>query len=401
MRKLYTLLILLILQFANPLGAVPGDTLRGLSDQAFASLLTCGPGDEFYESFGHTAVRICDSTNHIDIVFNYGCFDFTVRHFYLKFAKGQLDYCVVAQPFGEFMFEYQYFKRAVWEQRLRLKKNELEQLFSDLLVNAQPENMYYKYDFFRDNCATRVRDRIEQALDGRQLARSLYPVEDHTYRDLIYKHTEGSLLWWRLGVDLLLGCHCDMRMTTGQYTFIPLDLMTQYDTCKIRYADAIKKASASETLANPSVQLLTDQRKTPDTSISPTLCFWVLFALIVSLTVVSRYKGWRLYWLDGVLYCIAGAVSLLLLFLWFGSDHWCCKNNLNLLWANPLFLWLLFRLRHRDLVVTLIIGCILLVFLAGWPLWPQHFNIAVLPISLTLFVRLIDKILVYRKHNNS
>ncbi len=401
MKKLHTIFILLLLQIVNFVGATPQDTIRGLSDGAFASLLTCGPGSEFYESFSHTAIRVCDTNNHIDIVFNYGCFDFAEPHFYFKFAKGQLDYCVVAQSFDEFMFEYQYYKRAVWEQRLHLKHKELEQLFSDLLVNAQPENMYYKYDFFRDNCATRVRDKIEQSLDGRTLRRSEYPTESRSYRDLLYKHTEGTLLWWRLGVDLLLGSNCDMRMTTLQYTFIPLELMTQYDTCRVVYTSSGEMDSTVETLTDPAVQLLTDRRDPPRKNVSPTLCFWMLFAIVVLLTFISRRNEWKIYWLDGILFAIVGILSLVLLFLWFGSDHWCCEANLNLIWANPLYLWLLFRLRHSNMVIVLILGCTLFAFFVGWAMWPQHFNAAVLPITLTLAVRLADRFIDMRKYKTS
>ncbi len=392
MRKLHTLFILLLLQITNFVGATPPDTIRGLSDGAFASLLTCGPGDEFYESFGHTAIRVCDTNNHIDIVFNYGCFDFAEPHFYLKFAKGRLNYFVMKSTFDDFMLEYRYFKRAVWEQRLRLEKDELERLFAALLENTEPENMYYQYDLFLDNCATRVHNMINNALSPERKMQFGKPKQATTYRDLIHKYTEETLLWWRLGVDLLLGCETDRTMKTTEYMYIPMEMMTIYDTTLM---------SDGKPLAENAVQLLTDSRATAKKSVSPTLCFWMLFAIVVLLTFISRRNEWKIYWLDGILFAIVGILSLVLLFLWFGSDHWCCEANLNLIWANPLYLWLLFRLRHSNMVIVLILGCTLFAFFVGWAMWPQHFNAAVLPITLTLAVRLVDRFIDMRKYKTS
>lgn len=389
MRKGYILLILLVLHWLPVQGQRILQDVGPLSDSAFASILTCGPGDEMYESFGHTALRVCDSTQGLDVVFNYGTFDFDEPHFYLRFARGMLKYCVEAQRFNDFKFEYQYFGRAVWEQRLLLTKSELDRLFAALRENAKPENRYYKYDFFRDNCATRVRDIIEASLEGRTFVRDDYPDEAVSYRDLLYKYTDSTLMWWRLGLDLVLGANCDRTMTTGQYMYVPVEMMVQYDTAL---------ASDGLRMAEPAVQLLPEMRTPVKSAVSPTLCFWMLFAAVLLLTLIARRNGWRLCWLDGILFGSAFAVSLLLLFLWLCSDHWCAETNLNLLWANPLYILILLRLRRHNRTIALIIGCILIVALMGWFLWPQHFNAAVLPIMLTLALRLADRFFSRRKY---
>lgn len=375
-KRHFILLILLLLGFAPAYAA--SDTPK-LDSTAYASVLTCGPGDELYETFGHSALRIVDSANGIDAVFNYGMFSFGEPHFYLKFFRGQLNYYVCAMSFGDFMLEYDYCGRSVFEQRLKLSSDELQVLFDTLCRNVLPENRYYKYDFFRDNCATRVRDIIETSLAGRSFVKYDVQVPATSFRDLIYKYTDSTLLWWRFGIDLLLGARCDAAMTTGQYMYIPMEMMTQYDTSLL--ADGT-------TLAERAVQLIPDKRTPMPKSVSPTMCFWVLFAIVLALSLLGHRKVWKLYWLDGVIYAAVGIVSLVLMYLWFFSDHWCAKMNLNLIWANPLFLWLLVRLRRNNTVVALIIGAILLVFLAGACFLPQHFNSAVLPIALTLAVRL-------------
>lgn len=391
MKKLFISLIVVLLVHANAWSQKRCDTLRApmLSDSAFASVLTCGPGNRLYESFGHSALRICDSASNIDLVFNYGTFDFDEPFFYLKFAKGRLNYCLAVQSFNSFMFEYDYFGRAVWEQRLRLSKSELERLFTIVYVNAQPENRYYKYDFFHDNCATRVRDVIERSLIDRRAENDNYPDEEVSYRDLIYKYTEGTLLWWRLGNDLLLGRNCDGIMTKAQYMYIPMEMMSQYDTLQ---------TSDGNRLAEPAVQILPEKRDPATKSVSPTMCFWMLFTVVLLLTLIARRNEWKLYWLDIILFSVTVAVSLLLIFLWAFSDHWCAKENLNILWANPLFIILLLRIRHYNPVISLVIFCILLCMLIGWSLWPQNFNPAVLPIALTLVLRLLDRYLNKKKY---
>ena len=166
-------------------------------------------------------------------------------------------------------------------------------------------------------------------------------------------------------------------------------MMTQYDTTL---------TADGTTLAEPAIQLLTDKRVPAKKSLSPTLCFWLFFAFVVLLTLFARRNRWKLYWFDGIIYTAVSIVSLLLIYLWFFSDHWCTKDNFNLMWANPLYIWLLVRLRHSDTLVTIIIGLILLTFLVGFAMWPQQINSAVLPIALTLAVRLIDRFTDKKKY---
>ena len=129
-----------------------------LSPSAQVSIITCAPGDELYSIFGHSAIRVNDSINQIDLVFNYGTFDFDTPNFYLKFMRGKLNYMLSMAPYDRFLFEYVYYKRSVWEQVLDLSEVEKNNLFQALIINAEPEHRNYHYHFFFDNCATRIRD---------------------------------------------------------------------------------------------------------------------------------------------------------------------------------------------------------------------------------------------------
>ena len=365
-------------------------TLPHLSDSAYAAVLTCGAGDEFYTSFGHSALRICDSTQDLDLVYNYGTFDFDIPHFYWTFACGNLNYCLSRSTFDEFLFTYGYEGRAVWQQQLRLSPQEVNNLFYMLENNYLPDYRYYLYDFFRDNCATRVRDMVANSLCHRTLSPEQVTDTNLTYRNLLYRSTERTLLWWRFGVDLCLGQRCDHRCSNYEYMFSPLEMMAQFDTLTV--------SDTHQPLAEPA-QLILSETRTPDfPSVSPTLTFWLVFFVVILLTFLGWNKGWRLRWLDIILFLLPFLISLLVIFLWAVSSHYCAKVNLNILWASPLFLYFLIRLRKSSnwIVLLQILMLLWAIVMTLAPL-PQQLNAAILPISLTLIIRLIAQ-LRHREH---
>lgn len=356
-----------------------------LGDSAFASVITCGAGNEFYTTFGHSGIRICDSTQDIDVVYNYGTFDFGIPHFYWTFACGRLDYSLSRGSFQNFLFEYAYEGRAVWEQRLRLNNQEVNNLFVLLETNYLPEYRYYKYDFFRDNCATRVRDMVRDCLCHRTLSEEVTTDTNLTYRNHIYRSTETTLLWWRLGVDIALGQRCDHRCSNYEYMFSPIEMMHQLDTMKV--------SDTHQPLVDPAQMLLAETREPVSRSINPALLMWLLFAIINLLTIFQWLKGWRLGWLDTILFILPFLISILVIFLWFFTNHYCTKPNFNILWASPLFIY--FAIKHRKsnkwvIAVQLLILFAAMVMTLG-PL-PQQLNIAILPICLILAVRLISQL---------
>lgn len=377
-------LLLLALLLAAPM--TRGQKYEGhLSDSAFASVLTCGAGDEFYTSFGHSAIRICDSTLQLDLVYNYGTFDFGMPHFYWSFACGRLHYCLSRTTYEAFLLEYAGEGRAVWEQRLRISNQELNNLFLMLEQNNLPQYRYYWYDFFRDNCATRVRDMITGCLAHRQLSPETVTDTNLSYRKMVYSSTEESLLWWRLGVDIALGQRCDHRCSNYEYMFHPIEMMRLLDTMRV--------SDTHEPLVDKARVVLAESRTPVAKSCPPTLVFWALFALVLALTLMGWKKCWKLKWLDAVLYGLAFAVSALVIFLWFFTEHYCTKPNLNILWASPLFGYFAFAQKKSNKWLI----CIQLLMLFGAMLMtigplPQQLNAAILPIALTLVCRLLSNL---------
>lgn len=384
MRRIVLIFALLLLPFA---GQAQEQGQRPLSDSAFASVLTCGAGDEFYTSFGHTAIRVCDTARGLDMVYNYGTFDFDTPHFYWTFARGKLNYCLSRSSFEDFMLEYRYEGRAVWEQRLLLSEQEVNNLYLMLETNYLPEYRYYMYDFFRDNCATRVRDMVRDCLCHDRLSPECRRDTNLSYRNILYQSTEGTLLWWRLAIDMALGVRCDQRCSNYEYMFSPLKMMEQFDT--------LTRVGSGEPVAEHAVTLLQETRQQPSRSLSPTLVFWVLFVMVLCLTLMEWRKGWSLGWMDRVLFIVVSLLSLLALFLWFCTDHYCTKINLNVLWASPLFIYFAIMLRrsNRWVVVAQLVMLLAAMVMTLAPL-PQQLNAALLPISLLLAVRLIAQLKV-------
>lgn len=374
MRKFF---IIGLIGLIGLVGKVQAQSLP-LSETATASILTCGPGNDFYTTFGHTAIRIQDTARGLDMVYNYGTFDFNTPHFYWKFMRGKLDYCLGRYPFSNFMAEYLYDGRAVWEQRLTMEPGQLNNLYLLLETNYLPEYRHYKYDFFRDNCASRVRDIVYHAWGGDTvLNRRAAP---QSYRALVASKLKGSLEWWHLGIDILFGLPADHVCDAPERMFLPDDLAAEFAQC------SPAGVWVAPFIVEPAEQLLPELRVPLSRSFPPVAVFALLFVGVALLTWRCR----RLHWLDRTLFLLAGLLGLILCFMWFGTDHYCTAWNLNLLWASPLLILIALRLERSP----------------RWALWLQEacfaaavvwvlccgLTPALLPLILTLALRVAANI---------
>lgn len=204
-----------------------GSQAQTLSGNARVSLLTCSPGKELYARYGHTAIRVLDEANNIDIVFNYGIFDFNTDHFYWKFVRGETWYQLGATPYKWFMYEYEHDKRPVYEQVLNFTPEQAELLWDKLVENYQPENRKYLYNFVFDNCATRPYLMIIPIFIGNNAEgewSDYQGAEGMTYRRFIQRYTQkGS--WADAGINLLFGPKADQKMYGEERLFLPEELM--------------------------------------------------------------------------------------------------------------------------------------------------------------------------------
>ena len=175
-------------KFLSALLVLSGSLLSAqiqLSNKAEISIITCGPTQaELYSAFGHSAIRVHDSLNQIDAAYNYGLFSFDQPNFYLNFARGSSFYILGVQSYPDFRYTYIYYNRSLHEQKLNLTPEQKQKVFDFLQWNALPENKSYRYDYFYDNCATRVRDVFNKTLKGEVRFDSTYIKTDYTIRNL-------------------------------------------------------------------------------------------------------------------------------------------------------------------------------------------------------------------------
>ena len=190
-----------------------------LSKDAKACVLTCGTGNESYSLFGHTAIRISDSFNNIDVVYNYGAFDFSTPNFVLKFAKGDLQYFAVAHSYTDFINEYIYEKRSVYEQELLIPARFKQKLFDNLNTSLSSGESHYTYKFIDKNCTSMVVNILNKTLGTTAIVKKTD--DDKTYRSILYPYFD-SHFYEKLGTSIVFGKKVD---ELGTRIFLPFELM--------------------------------------------------------------------------------------------------------------------------------------------------------------------------------
>lgn len=370
MKKLFVLILLL-----SSLYSVAQDSSR-----LRISLLTCSPGDELYSLFGHSALRVIDSNSVTDHVYNYGTFDFDDKNFYLKFVRGKLLYYMSIEEFEDFKWLYQSTNRGMTEQVLDLSGEEKKMLKQFLIENLKEENKYYKYDFFFDNCTTRLRDLIVKYKHPTPVLPAVRPA-DMRFRQAIHEYlNRGNQQWSKLGIDILLGAKTDRVMTATEQQFLPDNLLMALDSN--RNGRLVKSSQ--------SLYVLKEQasNKNPFT---PLLFFSLLLAFFIVLHFsIGKKLPLLMAGLDGMLFFLTGLLGFILIFMWVGTDHSMTKDNYNLLWALPTHLFASFFISSKKsrlkkyFSFTFFAGALLLV---AWAFLPQQLNVALVPFVLLLIFR--------------
>lgn len=189
-----------------------------LSKEAKVSVLTCGTGNESYSLFGHTAIRISDPFNNIDVVYNYGAFDFNTPNFVLKFIKGDLQYFAVAHSYTDFVNEYQYDRRSVYEQELNIPYALKQKLFDNLNTSLASGESHYTYKFIDKNCTSMVVDIINKTLDTTAIVKNADT--DITYRTILFPYFDNHF-YEKLGTSIIFGKKVD---ALGTQIFLPFEL---------------------------------------------------------------------------------------------------------------------------------------------------------------------------------
>src|SRR5215831_2114501 len=346
------------------------------------SLLTMSPGEELYSTFGHSAMRVKDSSGKLDIVFNYGTFEFG-PDFYWQFTRGKLNYFLSVQDFPDFLKDYQEEHRGIIEQSLQLTCEEKHQLFSALQENMQEANRFYKYDFLFDNCTTRLRDIVAKNSHGELKSGNILPPKVPTFRNLLYDYLDaGKEYWSKLGIDILLGSKLDKKVTNEQAMFLPDYLLKAFDSASVHNKPLV--SSKISDLSYPPLQ-----NESP--WVRPEIIFLILLIVIVSLQLIkNRTAKLILLIFDYLFFPVLGLLGVLLLFMWFGTDHIVCSNNYNLLWALPTHLPVVFVMHRRRKWIVMyfrIVFFISLLLLVCWFILPQQYNTTIAPVLGIILLR--------------
>ena len=347
------------------------------------SILTCSPGDELYMTFGHSAIRVTDSFQRVDNVFNYGTFNFDDPGFYSKFIRGKLDYMLSVSTFSDFIYEYQVEKRSVAEQELNLGCSEKQRLYAALIQNYQGPSRFYKYDFLLDNCTTRERDLLKKYAVDFHVKSAITP-PGTSFRDLIHAYLDkGGQPWSKLGIDILLGSPVDRQTTNDGAMFLPDFFMKAVDSSKGETGDLVlhKQSLLNGNSYNPS----TLEKYIP-------LMLFSIVALFIFLMSIhtARWAVVTTRVLDSLLFYLTGIIGMVILFMWVATDHSMCRNNLNILWALPTHFIAAFFVMKRPLAIriyflaTAVLNGFLLI---TWFWLPQQFNVSLVPLVMVLMYR--------------
>ncbi len=357
-----------------------------LSQSAEVSILTIGPGDNLYDSFGHSAFYIQDPERGIDAIYNYGVYDWNVPNFYLKFARGQLLYKlegVQAQPFLE---NYKEQNRWIQQQILNLSYTEKQAIFTFLNNNLKPENRNYKYDFFYDNCATKIRDVLVSVLGTDLHYTDEFIAENKTFRHLIQQNVHWNS-WGSLGMDVAIGAVTDVKADSWEYQFLPDYVFKAAATARIKNGETIPLVKSTQSLFESS-----RTPKTPNFITSPLFVFLLIGLLIIGITVRDSKRNKRSNVLDAILFGTTGVIGILLSLLWFATDHSATANNYNLLWAFPFSVFVAYAVSKkqpkkwvRRYVIFLLLLLVLLTM--HWFTGVQEFAYGFIPLFVALTVR--------------
>lgn len=356
---------------------------RPLSDSAQISVLTLGTYQgELYSAFGHSAIRVYDPGTQRDLAFNYGVFDFDQPNFYLNFTRGHLLYMLGYYDYDLFRDHYISHNRFVHEQILDLTPQQRQRVFDYLVWNAQRENKNYLYDYFYNNCATKVRDVFVDIFGDSIKFDLSYAKPGYTVRDLTHAYL-GQQPWGELGIEVCLGQPMDKELTPYDYMFIPDYIESGFNHATLN-GKPIVKESIPVYEARP--------EKEAFSIFHPWIVFGLFLVITIVLTLRDRTRRQLTKWFDVIVFSIAGWLGLLLFILWVATDHRAAANNFNLLWAFPLHAVaapMLFRVKYYGFVKKYftVAGIVLTATLGMWVVLPQQLNMFLIPFVTALAIR--------------
>jgi diaminopimelate epimerase len=377
-RTLLGMLALLLLPFFS-IAQTPWH--KSLSNRTEVSIITASPGEDVYSLFGHTAIRIYDPEQlpDMDWVFNYGTFSFS-EDFYLNFMKGRLEYKLTAEPFYNFHQSYLHSGRGMFAQRLDLTPEQVRDVAEYLAWNIRTENSTYSYEFFRDNCASRVINVLSGAL-GESFETNC-EADGRTYRDGLRPYIEGSP-WTEFGMDFILGPKADQVMEDCGAAFIPDDLSEALILMTVDDRPITKRADREEILISTTTWIVGAS--------SGCNVPLVLFSALALLIFTLRWRCGDEHLITKVvrksMLIGAGLLGVLLVLMWGVTDHTDTWQNWNLVWTIPAVISF-FAPTYKKVCAYVIAGFLLISPFAGL----QFLSPTLWVVALSVFLTVTHKI---------
>jgi hypothetical protein len=321
----------------------PGQTGAASSTEPGSSLtvylLTFGWGDIVWERFGHNAIEIKDRARGTDITYNWGMFDFNQPHFVWRFVTGDTRYWMEPIDYNSMVAYYEQHNRSILAQELNLTPAQRLKLQQFVQWNALPQNKFYRYDYYRDNCSTRLRDAIDHALSGQLQTSTVSRMTPGTYRWHTQRLMTGDIPLYT-GVTLALGHPADKPLSMWQEMFLPVRMANDLRTVNI--ADSI---GTQIPLIRSEAALFTAGRP-PEPAAPPYylplfVAVGIIYAAVLIVLVRSAEGGSRLAMFTATALAtlwslIAGIGGLALIFVWFFTTHYFMGRNENLMHFDPL-----------------------------------------------------------------
>ncbi|WP_336127244.1 lipoprotein N-acyltransferase Lnb domain-containing protein [Mesoflavibacter sp. CH_XMU1422-2] len=373
----------LLLRFLFLLCVTVAFSQKNIPNNTQISVLTIGPGNNLNDAFGHSGIRL--KTSYSDIVYDFGRYNFEDPNFYLNFARGKLNYLQGKANYNNLVNFYKQQNRSIKEQILNLSAEEKQSVYTFLETNYAKNQGAYLYDFFYDNCATKIRDVIENATNGNINYQLPDNYEDKTFRTLIQDQLHPNT-WGSLGIDIALGAIIDRTATPREHMFLPKNIHSFYSEATINNRQL---ASNSKTIINSDTKF-----KNGTFLLSPIFVLSLIAILIIYITFNDHKKQRRTKGLDACIQLILGVIGILLTLLWFGTDHTATGYNYNLLWAFPLSLVMViqaYKAKPKKWFIGYIKFCVLMLCLlvVHWISGVQQFAPTLIPLLIALFVRYI------------
>ena len=364
-------------------------------DRYTISILTVSPGKDLADAFGHSGIRVIDRELNYDMVFNFGIYDFQAPNFYSNFIKGRPIYSLGINNYNRFLNNYKNQKRGIIEHKIQNSNDKKNTLIQLLLENSKPENRFYIYDYFNENCSTKVADLFIENLNDDSFSTqiNLPKKSNDSYRSLIYQMIPKNS-WGSLGIDICLGSVIDQDINYRQTFFLPSKFG--------KFLDKIESVNP-ETIES---KLVLETPEVPEESVfnltSPLLVLFFISIFIILLTYRDFKNNKQTKVLDILIISITTMIGLLISYLWFFSDHTAASQNYNILWASPLNILLfidLFASKKRKWILGYLkfIFLMLILMMSHWILSVQTFNITLFSFILALLIRYLFLIYNHKK----